>query len=1052
MPRSFRLNSVFVLFASCLGLTLFSFTLTIGELAAASTSTHSTTAPQLDDQPENHPFGATDTFQDFDAPGTGTPYTAYAEYPGTGPQRLVGGPTGLGDHMRLAFDTPLLVPSHNSITFDRTHSGTATLIVADFDFRVTVSYSRADGLAFALLETTEYGNSGEVVPHTLPPWVAEEPNFVNSLGIGFDIYKSNDVPPDINNNHISVHFDGEVKQMFNAASALNLADGLWTHARVVMRPGGGYSDVTVTLTRCGGPPVTVVDQYFVPGFTPYEGRVYFAARSGGESADQDIDNVQVQFLDQDQSVLAFGTGCASVVETDNEVSLTITRMGDANSPVTVTYNTVPLSAAAGSDYITTNGTITFSAGEITKTISVPIVDDLQTEGDEVFQVILSNATGGGTIGGPAILKVTIVDDEAAQPGGHWSEVMPLPVIPIHAHLLPTGDMMFWDRHDHALGYDGNPWLWDPATGLTTMAMTLTYDIFCSGHSFMADGRLLVSGGHIMDAEGEHKASIYDPFTDSWESLPDMNNGRWYPSNATLANGDVLVMAGTFQTGQVNTIPQVWEVNNNGWRDLTNAAQGNYPDAADYYPFLYQAPNGQVFVAGPQQMARYLNTSGTGQWIDVAPSTLIYRDYGSSVMYGDGQVLIMGGSADRNTWTPTDSAEVINLNDATPVWRTVSPMNFPRRHHVATLLPDGTVLVSGGTSLPGFDVAAGAVVTAEMWNPVTEQWTLLAAQERYRGYHANALLLPDGRVLVGGGGHPPNSVDGRPQYNFEIYSPPYLFRGPRPVIDAAPPIVSYNHTFSLETANAASIENVTWIRLGSVTHGFNENQRINHLAFTQVDNGLLHVTTPADPNLAPPGYYMLFILDENGVPSVAQFVQLRPPGQIDPPAASFASSSPDALGQTTLFTNTSTGTGLIYTWNFGDNSPLSYQIAPAHSYAAAGDYTVILTATNPVGSHAFTRVVSILQTPQAGFLSSSPDNVGQTTVFTSTSSGTDLSYDWDFGDVTSSTNMNPTHVYPAIGTYTVLLTVTNAVGSDTAIGIVEITPWQIFLPLVMKPDN
>jgi hypothetical protein len=356
------------------------------------------------------------------------------------------------------------------------------------------------------------------------------------------------------------------------------------------------------------------------------------------------------------------------------------------------------------------------------------------------------------------------------------------------------------------------------------------------------------------------------------------------------------------------------------------------------------------------MARYLDTSGTGAWMAVSSSTLTYRDFGTSVMYDDGKVLIVGGNVRSGLAMPSASAEVIDLNDESPVWRTVNPMNFPRRQHNATLLPDGTVLVTGGSSLPGFDNAAGAVFTPELWNPATEQWTPAADHDRYRGYHSTALLLPDGRVLVGGGGHPDSAAG--PQYNFEIFSPPYLFRGPRPVIAAAPPLVRYDRTFLVETADAADIQAVTWIRLGSVTHSFNQNQRINHLAFTEVAEGL-HVTTPADPNLAPPGHYMLFILDENGVPSVAKIIQLLPSEKIEPPTAAFISSSPDTLGEITQFTNTSTGTALTYSWNFGDGSPVSSQVHPAHLYTAAGSYTVTLTATNPVGTDVTTGIVEII---------------------------------------------------------------------------------------------
>jgi hypothetical protein len=199
------------------------------------------------------------------------------------------------------------------------------------------------------------------------------------------------------------------------------------------------------------------------------------------------------------------------------------------------------------------------------------------------------------------------------------------------------------------------------------------------------------------------------------------------------------------------------------------------------------------------------------------------------------------------------------------------MHFGRRQMNATLLPDGTVLATGGSSLPGFDKPAGAVLQAELWDPKTEQWTVMAAETRYRGYHSTAALLPDGRVLVGGGGHP-NSAAGA-QTNFEIYSPPYLFKGPRPTIADAPEQMAYNRQYLVQTPNTASIASVSLIRLSSVTHAFNQNQRIAHLQFTRTTNGLT-ITTPLSPTLAPPGHYMLFIVDDKGVPSVARIVQVH----------------------------------------------------------------------------------------------------------------------------------------------------------------------------------
>lgn len=820
------------------------------------------------------PAVANGTFQDFDTPNTGTPYTlgVHRPDPTTPPAIFDGGPTDTGKLLRLAYGTPPL--THNSINFDRSDAGAFGQVVADFDFRVMQGTGRADGIGFALLNTANYGITGAVGPQ-MPPYDAEEPNFLGSLGVGFDLYRSDGPPREINDNHISIHYNGAVVQTFDAHPAMDLAGGQWIHARIIMRPGGGYSDVTVVLIQCGRPPVTVVDRVRVPGLAPYEGRVHFASRSGGLMADQDIDNVRVQFLSLSQSALAFRTGCSSAVETGGAHTLYVDRVGNTAGSVTVHYATSNVSAQAGSDYTATSGTLTFNNNETAKSFSAPIINDGLSEGDETFLATLSGPSSAAVVGGPAVQKVTIVDDELARQKGHWSELIPSETVAIHLEMLPTGKLMYWDRHDMDQAWDGDPRLFDVSSGTSSKTAPLDYGIFCAGHSFLEDGSLLVLGGHIENGIGEDKASIYNPYTNTWKRLPSMNAGRWYPSDVTLPNNDVLVVAGTNAQG-LDKLPQVWETDKGTWRDLTTAVEGQFPNYAVYYPFLYVAPNGKVFNAGPQQMARYLDTSGTGAWIDVAPSSLSYRDYGTSVMYAPGKILIAGGNPPdpdpyiTPTITPTDSVEVIDLNAAHPAWRTVAPMHYPRRQLNSTLLPDGKVLITGGSSLPGFDTAGGAALPAEIWDPATEQWTVAASLSRYRGYHSEAALLPDGRVIIGGGGHPDPA--GGAQYSFEIYSPPYLFKGPRPTITSAPKLADYGRAFTVQTPDADSIVRAEWIRLSAVTHSFNQNQRMNVLPIKH-GLGSLTLTAPANANLAPPGDYMLFLVNGDGVPSVAKIVRL-----------------------------------------------------------------------------------------------------------------------------------------------------------------------------------
>jgi hypothetical protein len=214
------------------------------------------------------------------------------------------------------------------------------------------------------------------------------------------------------------------------------------------------------------------------------------------------------------------------------------------------------------------------------------------------------------------------------------------------------------------------------------------------------------------------------------------------------------------------------------------------------------------------------------------------------------------------------------------------MTFPRRQHNATVLPDGTVLVLGGTRGGGGfnggfnDLGPGQPVrAAERWDPETGQWTELASEAVDRCYHATAVLLPDARVLSAGGGeYRPDNVNANDpadsHRNAQLFSPPYLFKGSRPQITSAPASVAYGQSFSVSTPDATDIRKVSWVRLPSVTHSFDENGRIVFLPFAHDGGSSLAITAPAAPNLCPPGHYMLFLVNAAGVPSTAAIVQIR----------------------------------------------------------------------------------------------------------------------------------------------------------------------------------
>jgi hypothetical protein len=438
--------------------------------------------------------------------------------------------------------------------------------------------------------------------------------------------------------------------------------------------------------------------------------------------------------------------------------------------------------------------------------------------------------------------------------GEWSPSFPWPVVAVHLHLLPTGDVLSW-------GKLGDPQIWNPPSGTFTSSLSSTM-LFCSGHAFLPDGRLLVTGGHIEDHHGLPDANIFDPVSQAWTSIPAMVRGRWYPTNTTLADGQILTLAGRDEASDVVEIPEVWT--GTTWRALSGAAR-----ELPYYPRTFVAPNGLVFYAGELQQSAYLDPNGAGQWLPAARSLYGRRDYGSAVMYGEGKVMIVGGS-DPPDGLPTNTAEIIDLNSSSPSWEYTGSMNHRRRQFNTTLLPDGQVLATGGTSAEGFSDPSGAVHEAEVWNQQTGDWTVLASNRVNRVYHSTTLLLPDGRVLHTGSGDGP----GLPrELNAELFSPPYLFRGERPSVSEAPEAMTYAEQFFVGTPDAPRIVRATLVRLGSVTHGFDQNARFLELSLTRVAGGVM-VTAPASGNLSPPGDYLLFILNSSGVPSVGKTIRIR----------------------------------------------------------------------------------------------------------------------------------------------------------------------------------
>jgi Domain of unknown function (DUF1929)/Bacterial Ig-like domain (group 2) len=511
----------------------------------------------------------------------------------------------------------------------------------------------------------------------------------------------------------------------------------------------------------------------------------------------------------------------------------------------------------------------------------------------------SITASSGTIKGSIRINVNAAANSKAHLEGQWSGIKTWPTLAIHATLMPDGSLETWGwRRTDPFNKSKPSTLtdhWNPSTDEHKTTWQTNTDLFGAGHELLEDGRLFVASGSDPTLDEWVGITDINLFSSNsgvpgsgWTASKDMDLPRWYPSVTALPNGEVLVTSGTTDKHTGNYLNEVFTPNNNTWRTLTGADRrpGRTENfVMPNYPFMHVAADGRVFYAGPTPATAYLTTSGIGKWANgERQSQDLIRTYGSSVQFDTDKILVMGGSPEDVQ--ADSSAVILNMAQNGRASPTGS-MASPRRNLNATVLPDGTVLATGGNDL-NYDQGQ-LPKTAELWNPNTGKWNTLAAQQIPRPYHAVGLLLPDATVFTAGGYDGDKNSNryenpGNPKQvkyrNAEIFEPPYLFkkdnsgdRAERPQITNAPTGVTYKQNFNLNVSSNASIGKVNLIKLGSVTHGFNFGQRLVKLKFTRA-GGTLAVTAPSNANLAPPGYYMLFVIDANGVPSVASMVQVK----------------------------------------------------------------------------------------------------------------------------------------------------------------------------------
>ena len=493
--------------------------------------------------------------------------------------------------------------------------------------------------------------------------------------------------------------------------------------------------------------------------------------------------------------------------------------------------------------------------------------------------------------------------------GSWSTAdAPLfAQIPIHTAVLPTGKVLGFGgsgNDEHRFRERPHPFeVWDPEKNeIETYLRSLAGDIFCAGHAFLPDGRLLVAGGTaaydwvpggitLKAFGGLNHTYAFDPTTETWTRLQNMRKGRWYPTLIALGDGRVLAVAGLTRWIPWFLLRRIEIYESGKWRKAKGASRW-----MPLYPHLHLLPDGSVFYTGTYNThyPRHFRLKGFPasrlveekvgsrtrfRWHPAKPGEFFQRQEGASVLLPlrpqdyTPRILIIGG-ADMGSELPLRECKIVEIHGDSQHWHSTSSMNHARYFVYVSILPDGNVLALGGrTGNKGHGETGMPHLEPELFDPRNESWRPAASMTLGREYHSSSLLLPDGRVLALGG----NIGDKRreEQLQSEVYSPPYLHKGERPEIKDPTLGITAGEKFDIVTPDAEKITEVVLIRPASTTHCLTTDQRFVELPIHGRESDKIVAELPVvldKPYLAPPGHYMLFLL-ASGIPSKAKFVRV-----------------------------------------------------------------------------------------------------------------------------------------------------------------------------------
>lgn len=473
--------------------------------------------------------------------------------------------------------------------------------------------------------------------------------------------------------------------------------------------------------------------------------------------------------------------------------------------------------------------------------------------------------------------------------GKWGPTINFPTIPVAGAVDPlTGQVLIWSSYtyDNYLGSSQDrvfTSIWDPSTGVVTPKLVdnTNHDMFCPGISIDGAGRMVITGGN-----SAQKTTVYQFGSQTWIPGPDMNTQRGYQASATLSDGRVFTIGGCWSGGWFEKNGEVYDPKASTWTSLpgalvhpmlTNDAQGIY--RADNHAWLFGWKNGSVFQAGPSTAMNWYTTSGNGSVAPAGNRTSSRGDApdamtGNAVMYDavNGKILSFGGSPSYQDSSATTNAHIITIgNPGAPAQSRFASNGLwsPRAFHTSVILPDGKTFITGGQTYAVPFSDDNPDLTPEMYDPVADSFVQQQANTIIRVYHSISLLLPDGRVFNAGGGLcgdcTTNHFDG------QIFTPQYLLTRTGQLA-ARPAINSVSLSGRRLTINTNSaITSAALMRYGSATHTVNTDQRRIPLKLTTTGTNRYTADAPSDPGILLPGYYMLFVLNSQGVPSVAKTV-------------------------------------------------------------------------------------------------------------------------------------------------------------------------------------